>query len=160
VKSGDVINIGIYYVFLFKDCSKGNDIPLSLPWLPVPDMSEEDADTDNSDLKLNLGSGEDESNSNTDESVDASIAERMSFAYTKEKEEELVKYICAIIQQQNTCKTYSMTVALLFSMCIEHASRKFERRQLKHLFLRILFTVRENVAVSTHIYLSYIYSSL
>ncbi|XP_060583806.1 ras-associating and dilute domain-containing protein-like [Ruditapes philippinarum] len=146
VKSGDVINIGIYYVFLFKDCSKGNDIPLSLPWLPVPDMSEEDADTDNSDLKLNLGNGEDESNSNTDESVDASIAERMSFAYTKEKEEELVKYICAIIQQQNTCKTYSLTVALLFSMCIEHASRKFERRQLKHLFLRILFTVRENVA--------------
>ncbi|XP_045211563.2 ras-associating and dilute domain-containing protein-like [Mercenaria mercenaria] len=145
VKSGDIINIGIYYVLLFKDCSKGNDIPLSLPWLPVPDMSD-DNEVDNSDLKLNLANGEDESNSNTDESVDASIAERMSFAYTKEKEEELVKYICAIIQQQNTCKTYSLTVAFLFSMCIEHASRKFDRRQLKHLFLRILFTVRENVA--------------
>lgn len=147
IKSGDIINIGIYYVLLFKDCSKGNDIPLVLPWLPVTDLSVTNG-IDNSDLKLNLANGEDESNSNTDESVDASIPERMSFAYTKEKEEELVKYICAIIQQQNTCKTYSLTVAFLFSMCIEHASRMFERRQLKHLFLRILFTVRENVAVS------------
>lgn len=145
VKSGDILNIGIYYVLLFKDCSKGNDIPLSIPWLPVADMSG-DPDTDNTDLKLNIANGENDSN--TDESVDTSVAERMSFAYTKDKEEELVKYICAIIQQQNTCKTYSLTVVFLFSMCVEHASRQFERRQLKHLFLRILFTIRENVAVS------------
>lgn len=150
VKSGDIINLGLYYVFLFKDCSKGFDIPLALPWLPVPSMSRgSDSECDGCDVKLRLSSAEDESASNsTTDSTDISVAERMCFAYSKEKEDELVKYICAIIQQQNTCTTYSLTVAFLFSMCIEHASRKFERRQLKHLFLRILFTVRESVAVS------------
>ena len=148
VKSGDIISVGIYYVLMFKDCSKGFDAPLALPWLPVVDLSRNsDSDSGNSELKLNLGQLDDESKSNTDESIDVSIAERMSFPYTKDKEDELVKYICAIIQQQNTCNVYSLTVAFFFSMCVEYASKHFERRQLKHLFLRILFTVRENVSV-------------
>lgn len=147
MKSGDIVNIGIYYVLLFKDCSRGNDVPLSLSWLPAMGISEgPEVDSESSNLQLDLGENEVESNSATDESADTSIPERMSFAYLKDKEDELVKYICAIIQQQNTCQSYPLTVAFLFSMCIEHASRKFERRQLKHLFLRILFTVRENVA--------------
>lgn len=149
VKSGDILCFGLYYMLLFKDCTKGNDVPMSLPWLQVTDISQYNGHSgENGTNELNLRLPlEDESNSNTDESVDASIAERMSFPYIKDKEDELVKYICAIIQQQNTCRTYPLTVAYLFSMCIEHASRKMDRRQLKHLFLRILFTVRESVAV-------------
>ncbi|KAL4240013.1 hypothetical protein ACF0H5_000808 [Mactra antiquata] len=148
VRSGDILCIGLYYMLLFKDCTKGNDVPLALPWLHMTGIPQcngysEMNGTEDLNLRLPL---EDESNSNTDESVDASIAERISFAYIKDKEDELVKYICAIIQQQNTCRTYSLTVAYLFSMCIEHASRKFDKRQLKHLFLRILFTIRESVA--------------
>ncbi|KAH3869879.1 hypothetical protein DPMN_033052 [Dreissena polymorpha] len=143
VKSGDVLNIGLYYVFLFKDCSKGFDIPLSLPWLDVPEtVDTRENGIDGGDM---CAPCDEESTSGT-ESADTSMSERMSLAYQSDKEEELVKYICAIIQQQNTCKTYPLTVAFLFSMCIEHASRKFELRQLKHLFLRILFTIRENVA--------------
>ena len=149
VKSGDILNIGIYYVFVFKDCSKNSDIPLALPWLPIGELDSDRNETRgrDADLKLHLY-GDDENKSNTDESMEITAPERTCFAYKPDKEEELVKYICAIIQQQNTQRTYPLTVAFLFSMCIEHACRKFDRRQLKHLFLRILFTTRENVAVS------------
>ena len=149
VKSGDILNIGIYYVFVFKDCSRNADIPLALPWLPIGELDADKniADEESHDLKLHLY-GDDENKSSTDESMEVSIPEKMSFAYKPEKEEELVKYICAIIQQENTQQTYPLTIAFMFSMCIEHASRKFDRRQLKHLFLRILFTTREKVAVS------------
>lgn len=149
VKSGDIINLGLYYVFLFKDCSKGFDIPLSLPWLPVPSTSRVSDDSEAESVSSKLGAlSVEDTVSNTDESVSASVSERMSLSYCKEKEDDLVKYICAIIQQQNTSTTYPLTVAFLFSMCIEHASTKFDRRQLKHLFLRILLAVRESVAVS------------
>ena len=150
VKSGDILNIGIYYVFVFKDCSRNADIPLALPWLPIGELDSERTvnKAENCDLKLHLYE-DDESKSNTDESMEVSIQDKMAFAYEADKEEELVKYICAIIQQQNTQRTYPLTVAFLFSMCVEYASRKFDRRQLKHLFLRILFNTRENVAVST-----------
>ena len=149
VKSGDILNIGIYYVFVFKDCSRHSDIPLALPWLPISEIDPEKVvkRTENCDLSLHLY-GDDESKSNTDESMEVSIPEKMALAYKPDKEEELVKYICAIIQQQNTQRTYPLTVSFLFSMCVEYASRKFDRRQLKHLFLRILFNTRENVAVS------------
>ena len=145
VKSGDVINLGLYYVFLFKDCSKGFDIPLSLPWLPVPSTSRgsDDSESESVDSKLGTLSTDD-----TDESISAPVTERLTFAYNRDHELEQVKYICAIIQQQDTARTYALTVAFLFSMYIEHASVKFERRQLKHLFLRILLSVRESVAVS------------
>ncbi|XP_052820979.1 ras-interacting protein 1-like [Mya arenaria] len=147
VRSGDIVNIGIYYVFLFKDCSKGFDVPLSLPWLPVPDVNNVNVKTNGDVIDVGIPV-EDESASatGTDDSGDMSVPERMSLSYVKDKEEDLVKYICAIIQQQNTSRTYPLTPAFLFGMVIEHASRKFEIRQLKHLFLRILYSVRENVA--------------
>ncbi|WAQ95535.1 RADIL-like protein [Mya arenaria] len=139
VRSGDIVNIGIYYVFLFKDCSKGFDVPLSLPWLPVPDVNNVNVKTNGDVIDVGIPV-EDESASatGTDDSGDMSVPERMSLSYVKDKEEDLVKYICAIIQQQNTSRTYPLTPAFLFGMVIEHASRKFEIRQLKHLFLRIL----------------------
>ena len=148
VKSGDILNIGIYYVFVFKDCSKNADIPLALPWLPISELNTDKCTLDeNSDLRLRLY-GDDENKSSTDESMEVSIPEKMSFVYKPDKEEELVKFICAIIQQENTQQTYPLTVSYLFCMCIEHACHNFDRRQLKHLFLRILFTIREKVAVS------------
>lgn len=150
IKSGDILNIGIYYMFLFKDCSKGFDIPLSLPWITVPEINGVGENVTHTSDVNNVTDDVDDTTSatGTDDSTEMSISERMSLSYHKDKEEDLMKYICAIIQQQNTSQTYPLTSAFLFAMAIEHASRKFDARHLKHMFLRILFSIRENVAVS------------
>lgn len=162
VKSGDIIQLGLYYVFLFKDCSKGHDIPLSVTWLSVPTRDDGNkvvsrdlrpCETSVDEMTSSVAS------SATDDSVDLSVSDRMCFSYAKDKEDELVRYICAIIQHQNTCQTYALTVAFMFAMCIEYSSRKSEKRHLKHLFLKILLTVRESVAVSSssafHLFLDF-----
>ncbi|KAK3590954.1 hypothetical protein CHS0354_034526 [Potamilus streckersoni] len=163
IQSGDMISFGKYYLFMYKDCSKGFDVPLKLPWLLISDKVAEQSDISSisgndyvalgflhrSDEDDGDAEGRDGDKISTDGSADISISERLSFAYSRDKEDELVKYISAIVNDvvsESSPKPYPLSTAFLYSMCIEYASRKFERKQLKNLFLRILFNVRENVA--------------
>ena len=81
----------------------------------------------------------------TVESSGESVGERFRFAYARDKEEEVVKAIAAVIRQNSV--EFSLAPAFLYSMCVEYACHQTDRHHVRNLLLRILVVTRENVAV-------------
>ncbi|XP_061191277.1 ras-associating and dilute domain-containing protein-like [Saccostrea echinata] len=157
VQCGDILSLGNYYVFLFKDLTAGMDIPADLLWLGSVDSNCNVTDTiqylSKFPLKQNivhvpplmLSQAVDDSISvSTVESTGESVGERFRFAYARDKEEEVVKAIAAIIRQNSV--DFSLAPAFLYSMCIEYACHQKDRHHIRNLLLRILVVTRENVA--------------
>ncbi|XP_046370034.2 ras-associating and dilute domain-containing protein-like isoform X1 [Haliotis rufescens] len=154
IYAGDVITIGRYYMFLYKDPSGGHDIPESLSWFnssathhdTTKLMSSRDRGPLNDFLNSSLGASGDFSASFDAGEGGASANEghQITFAYCKEKEEDLVKAILDV----HSCsrRDHPLTPAVMFVACLDHAHRKFTRHHLKNLQRRVLFCVREKVA--------------
>ncbi|KAJ8319217.1 hypothetical protein KUTeg_004308 [Tegillarca granosa] len=74
-----------------------------------------------------------------------SSRDKFRFAFSREKEDELIIDIGAVVRQNYV--DLPLTPAYIYCMCIEYACRTYEAHQLKKLLLRILATVRENVSM-------------
>ena len=147
---GDIISFGNYYVFMFKDLTTGNDV--SPPWMNIFSSLDENgygkvSNGYHGDVPpLALGNSMDDNMSvSTMESNGESSRERFRFAYSKEKEEELLKAIGAVIRQNYV--EFSLSPAYLYSMCIEYACHQFDPHQIHNLMLRTLVVIRESVSV-------------
>ncbi|XP_060076128.1 ras-associating and dilute domain-containing protein-like [Ylistrum balloti] len=158
LQAGDILSIGNYYVFLFKDFTAGNDIPSELPWIT---LSSDDIVSDSVRGKQNntkrhqnivhvpplmLGSTTDDNISvATMESQGTEVQrEKFRFAYSREKEDELVNAIGAVIRLDQT--NFALAPAYLYSMCIQFSCVRFDPFQIRNLLLRILAAVRESAA--------------
>ncbi|XP_033736728.1 ras-associating and dilute domain-containing protein-like [Pecten maximus] len=158
VQAGDILSIGNYYVFLFKDFTAGSDIPSELPWIS---SSSDDMFSDSMCRKQNntkrhpnivhvpplmLGSTTDDNISiTTMESQGTEVQrEKFRFAYSREKEDELVNAIGAVIRLDQT--NFALAPAYLYSMCIQFSCVRFDPYQIRNLLLRILAAVRESAA--------------
>ncbi|XP_069124217.1 ras-associating and dilute domain-containing protein-like [Argopecten irradians] len=158
MQAGDILSIGNYYVFLFKDFTAGNDIPSELPWIsPSSDdvFSESMRRKQNSNKRhqnivhvppLMLGSATDDNISiTTMESQGTEVQrEKFRFAYSRDKEDELVNAIGAVIRLDQT--NFVLAPAYLYSMCIQFSCVRFDPYQIRNLLLRILAAVRESAA--------------
>lgn len=165
VQCGDILSMGNYYVFVFKDLTAGMDIPTDLPWLGMVDSNCNLTDDSQYRSKyphkqnvvhvppLMLNQVTDDSLSvSTAESSGESVGERFRFAYARDKEDEVVKAIAAVIRQNSV--DFSLAPAFLYSMCVEYACHQTDRHSVRNLLLRILVVTRENVAV---IYYSFLF---
>ena len=165
VQCGDILSMGNYYVFVFKDLTAGLDIPTDLPWLGMVDSNCNLTDDSQYRSKyphkqnvvhvppLMLNQVTDDSLSvSTAESSGESVGERFRFAYARDKEDEIVKAIAAVIRQNSV--DFSLAPAFLYSMCVEYACHQTDRHSVRNLLLRILVVTRENVAV---IYYSFLF---
>ncbi|OWF53328.1 ras-associating and dilute domain-containing protein-like [Mizuhopecten yessoensis] len=157
LQAGDIISIGNYYVFLFKDFTAGNDIPSDLPWIS---SSSDDIFSDSMRRKQNnakrhqnvvhvpplmLGSTDDNISITTMESQGTEVQrEKFRFAYSREKEDELVNAIGAVIRLDQT--NFVLAPAYLYSMCIQFSCVRFDPYQIRNLLLRILAAVTESAA--------------
>lgn len=162
LQAGDILSIGNFYVFLFKDFTAGNDIPADLPWISSSD------DVFDGSMKrhkkscskrhqnivhvppLMLGSTTDDNISvTTMESQGTEVQrEKFRFAYSREKEDELVLAIAAVVRHDQT--TFVLAPVYLYSMCIQFSCVRFDPYQVRNLLLRILSAVKEGVAVSIY----------
>lgn len=158
VQCGDMLSLGCYYVFVFKDLTAGMDIPRDLPWLGTVDsncnLTDDSPYLSKYPNKQNivhvpplmLAPAVDDSISvSTVESSGESVGERFRFAYARDKEEEVVKAIAAVIRQNSV--EFSLAPAFLYSMCVEYACHQTDRHHVRNLLLRILVVTRESVAV-------------
>ena len=158
INPGDLLSIGSHYMFLFKDLTAGSDIPHELSWLSSDDIGDSIVDRRQSDIRrrqnvmhvppLML-------DSNADDAVSVcSIAstatevqrEKFRFAYSLEKEDDLVRSIGDIVRQQNI--DFPLAPSFLYSMCIQYSCVRCDKRQTRNLLLKILTVIRDNVSVS------------
>uniref|UniRef100_K1RD97 Ras-associating and dilute domain-containing protein n=1 Tax=Magallana gigas TaxID=29159 RepID=K1RD97_MAGGI len=157
VQCGDILSIGRYYVFVFKDLTAGMDLPTDLPWLGMVDsncnLTEDNHYHSKYPHKQNIVHvpplminqiADDSVSVSTAESSGESVGERFRFAYARDKEEEVVKAIAAVIRQNSV--DFSLAPAFLYSMCVEYACHQTDRHSVRNLLLRILVVTRENVA--------------
>lgn len=156
---GDILSVGQHYIFLFKDFTLGNEIPNHLPWLACDDVFDESSrqyssTLSNSQLDFTetsqcrvppLPLNQDD---NMSISTMESTGERFRFAYSREKEENLMKAIGAIVKQHYI--GFPLAPAYLYSMCIEYSCKRFDLHHIKNLLLRILAVIRESVEVSDY----------
>lgn len=153
--AGDILSLGKYYIFLFKDFSLGHDIPLQLPWLGTDDVFDESSrqfSSSFSNSQRDFTSGLPQNvvpplplsqEDNVSISTMESTGERFRFAYSREKEEDLMKAIGAIVKQDFI--GFPLAPAYLYSMCIEYSCKRFDLHHIRNLLLRILGVVRESV---------------
>lgn len=162
IYSGDILAMGTHYLFLFKDLTAGHEIPLEISWLYSEDKHERRemireengiriAEFQNngnvSELMLDQNEMmEDSMSVSTMGSNMESSRDKFRFAFSREKEDELIIDIGAVVRQNYV--DLPLTPAYIYCMCVEYACRTYEAHQLKKLLLRILATVRENVSVS------------
>ncbi|KAK3090623.1 hypothetical protein FSP39_013235 [Pinctada imbricata] len=149
LQCGDVLSIGIHYLFMFKDLTTGYDIPHTLPWMPTKNIEELGY---HGNIKpggippLALGNiMDDNASTSTSESNSDTALERFRFAYAKDKEEEMLKAIASVIRQNYV--DFPLATAYLYSMCIEYTCAQFDPHQIHNLLLRTLVVVRESVSV-------------
>lgn len=155
---GDILCLGKYYIFLFKDFSLGQDIPLQLSWIGSDDLFDDSprqysASLSNSQKDFTLALPQNvvpplplSQDDNMSICTMESTGERFRFAYSREKEDDLMKAICAIIKQNYA--GFPLAPAYLYSMCIEYSCKRFDLHHIRNLLLRILVVIRESVGVS------------
>lgn len=168
--SGDLITIGDHYVFLYKDLTAGQDIPMELPWLQdcgrthSPQTSPVEFSSPEEDEKI-FEFGDKTRVNSKDEFFGRTMKRRKQklldkwqlsdgsddgarprFSYSKESEDELIRAVITLVDPFED--SYKLSPAFIYSLCLDYSSHTFGLSHTKKLVFRILTCLREITLVS------------
>ena len=157
---GDLICIGSYYIFLFKDATQEVEDTLQFQWINALHQANEltrhdleRSDSPNGGLS-NPSSISDKRlgfvkavNGEMIHNEPDSSQDRLAISFRVEDEDDLLDMIVNIVELNSEC--YKLTTAYLLLMCIEHSARHHAELQTRQFLLKISTAIQSIAWVRT-----------
>lgn len=148
---GDLISLGAYYIFLFKDATQDVQETFQFRWIQTLNHGNEILNHTNFKNTNYLYEQLQNSNSFSETSLEFANAtaneNRLTIAFKVDQEDDLLDMITNIFEVKSDC--YKFTTAYLLLMCIEHSARHHSEMQTRQLMLKVSTTIQNVAWVST-----------
>lgn len=151
---GDLVSLGAYYIFLFKDATQDIQDTFQFRWMKTLQYGNDLMIHKNLKNSDSLCQEVTNSNSLSDKYLEfartvnsdvsysglASNEHRLTISFNIEQEDDLLDMITNIFDINSEC--YKFTTAYLLLMCIEHSARHHSELQTRRLMLKCSTTIQ------------------